>query len=75
MAAAEATPLVAADPHAPGLRTRREGGQPGAKKAVQDIHNADDRDHAAQAIKTFAKLYGAKYPKAVKKITDGAGAE
>ncbi|CAL9328438.1 hypothetical protein SUDANB150_07756 [Streptomyces sp. enrichment culture] len=44
--------------------------QPGAKKAIQDISNAEDRDHAAQAIKTFAKLYGVKFPKAVKKITD-----
>jgi transposase-like protein len=44
--------------------------QPGAKKAIQDIYNAEDRDHAVQAIKTFAKLYGAKFPKAVKKVTD-----
>ncbi|MET8788495.1 IS256 family transposase [Streptomyces sp. NPDC004589] len=44
--------------------------QPGAKKAIQDIYNAEDRDHAEAAIKTFAKLYGAKFPKAVKKITD-----
>ncbi|MFI6361049.1 IS256 family transposase [Streptomyces sp. NPDC050743] len=44
--------------------------QPGAKKAIQDIYNAEDRDHAEEAIKTFARLYGAKFPKAVKKITD-----
>ncbi|MGW2650529.1 IS256 family transposase [Streptomyces sp. NPDC001393] len=44
--------------------------QPGAKKAVQDIYNAENRAHAEAAIKTFAKLYGAKFPKAVKKITD-----
>ncbi|MFH9970012.1 IS256 family transposase [Streptomyces mirabilis] len=44
--------------------------QPGAKKAIQDIYNAEDRDHAEAAIKTFAQLYGAKFPKAVKKITD-----
>ncbi|GAA0420620.1 IS256 family transposase [Streptomyces luteireticuli] len=44
--------------------------QPGAKKAVQDIYNAGDRDHAVQAIRTFAQLYGAKFPKAVKKLTD-----
>ncbi|MFE9968458.1 IS256 family transposase [Streptomyces sp. NPDC005525] len=44
--------------------------QPGAKKAVQDIYNAEDRDHAEAAIKTFAQLYGVKFPKAVKKITD-----
>ncbi|MFC9949145.1 IS256 family transposase [Streptomyces prasinus] len=44
--------------------------QPGAKKAIQDIYNAEDRDHAEAAIKTFVQLYGAKFPKAVKKITD-----
>ncbi|MEU8710737.1 IS256 family transposase [Streptomyces sp. NPDC048663] len=44
--------------------------QPGAKKAIQDIYNAEDRDHAIKAVKTFAQLYGAKFPKAVKKITD-----
>ncbi|GAA1103779.1 IS256 family transposase [Kitasatospora arboriphila] len=44
--------------------------QPAAKKAIQDIYNAEERDHAEQAIQTFAKLYGAKFPKAVKKITD-----
>lgn len=44
--------------------------QPAAKKAIQDIYNAEDRERAERAIKTFAKLYGAKFPKAVKKITD-----
>ncbi|WP_437076281.1 IS256 family transposase [Streptomyces sp. enrichment culture] len=44
--------------------------QPAAKKAVQDIYNAEDREHAEQAIKTFTQLHSAKFPKAVKKITD-----
>lgn len=44
--------------------------QPAAKKALQDIYNAEDREHAERAVKLFAKLYGAKFPKAVKKITD-----
>lgn len=44
--------------------------QPGAKKAVQDIYNAEDKQHAQAAITTFAQLYGAKFPKAVKRITD-----
>src|SRR5204863_8537160 len=35
-----------------------------------DITGAEDRDHAEAAVRTFAKLYGAKFPKAVKKITD-----
>ncbi|GAA5706395.1 IS256 family transposase ISRjo4 [Streptomyces avermitilis] len=38
--------------------------------AIQDIYNAEDRDHAAQAVKAFAKPYGPKFPKAAKKITD-----
>ncbi|MET8081530.1 IS256 family transposase [Streptomyces sp. NPDC005303] len=44
--------------------------QPGAKKAIQDIYNAEDKLHAQAAIKTFAQLYGVKFAKAVKKITD-----
>ncbi|MEV6056661.1 IS256 family transposase [Streptomyces sp. NPDC052107] len=52
------------------LDSMPKSAQPGAKKAVQDIYNAEDRDHAEAAIKTFAQLYGAKFPKAVKKITD-----
>ncbi len=40
------------------------------KKAIQDIYNAEDREHAAAAVKAFAKQYGAKFPKAVKKIVD-----
>jgi putative transposase len=44
--------------------------QPGAKKALQEIYNAEDRTHAEKAVKDFATAYGAKWPKAVKKITD-----
>ncbi|WP_406448808.1 IS256 family transposase [Streptomyces sp. NBC_01622] len=44
--------------------------QPGAKKALQEICNAEDREHAVKAITAFAKTYSAKFPKAVKKITD-----
>ncbi|MGW3943149.1 IS256 family transposase [Streptomyces phaeochromogenes] len=44
--------------------------QPAAKKAIQDIYNAEDREHAAEAVKAFAKQYSAKFPKAVKKIVD-----
>ena len=44
--------------------------QPGATKAMQEIYNAEDRAHAWQAIEAFAKTYGAKFPKAVAKITD-----
>jgi putative transposase len=43
---------------------------PGAKAALAEIYNAEDRDHALKAAQTFADLYGAKWPKAVAKITD-----
>ncbi|WP_280858912.1 transposase [Streptomyces sp. SAI-144] len=37
---------------------------------MQEIYNAEDRSHAEKAIEAFAKTYGAKFPKAVAKITD-----
>jgi transposase-like protein len=43
---------------------------PGAKKALAEIWNAEDSDHAHTAAKAFAAAYGAKFPKAVGKITD-----
>ncbi|MFH9590125.1 IS256 family transposase [Streptomyces luteogriseus] len=52
------------------LDSMPKSAQPGAKKAIQDIYNAEDKQHAQAAIKTFAQLYGAKFAKAVKKITD-----
>ncbi|MFD3938181.1 IS256 family transposase [Streptomyces sp. NPDC058611] len=44
--------------------------QPGARKALQDIYNAEDREHAVKAVASFEKTYGAKWPKAARKITD-----
>jgi transposase-like protein len=44
--------------------------QPAAKKAIQDIYNAEDKEHAAKAVASFAKQYGTKFPRAVKKIVD-----
>ncbi|MEU5979588.1 IS256 family transposase [Streptomyces sp. NPDC047315] len=46
--------------------------QPGATRAMQEIYHAEDRAHAEKTIGTFAKTYGAKWPKAVAKITDDA---
>jgi transposase-like protein len=43
---------------------------PGAKKALADIWNAEDRDHARRATAAFKLAYGAKFAKAVAKITD-----
>jgi transposase-like protein len=42
----------------------------GAKAAIAEIYNAEDRNHAYTAAKQFDALFGAKFPKAVKKITD-----
>lgn len=43
---------------------------PGAKDALREKYNAEDRDHALKAVAAFEKTYGVKFPKAVKKITD-----
>ena len=43
---------------------------PGAKKALAEICNAEDRRHALDAVKSFQGAYGAKFPKATAKITD-----
>ncbi|MFD3656487.1 IS256 family transposase [Streptomyces sp. NPDC058620] len=44
--------------------------QPAAKKALQDIYNAEDREHAEAAVSVLARQYGAKFPRAVRKIVD-----
>ena len=46
--------------------------QAGARKALAEIRDAPDRDHAVRAIEVFARDYGTKWPKAVAKITDDA---
>ncbi len=43
---------------------------PGAKKALAEIWNAEDRDHARRAVAAFKLAYGAKFAKAVAKVTD-----
>ena len=44
--------------------------QPAARKALAQIRDAEDREHAEKAVRDFAAAYKAKYPKAVAKITD-----
>jgi transposase-like protein len=44
--------------------------QPGANKALTEIWNAENKGHARAAVKAFAAAYGAKFPKAVAKVTD-----
>ncbi|WP_436838833.1 IS256 family transposase [Nonomuraea cavernae] len=43
---------------------------PAAKKALAEIWNAEDKEHAERAVKDFQALYGAKYSKAVAKVVD-----
>ncbi len=43
---------------------------PGAKKALAEIYNAEDKDHARAAAKAFDAAYGAKFPKAAARIID-----
>ncbi|MGH3505027.1 MAG: IS256 family transposase [Nocardioidaceae bacterium] len=43
---------------------------PAAKTALAEIYNAEDVDHAHKAAKAFAAEFGAKFPKAVAKVTD-----
>jgi transposase-like protein len=52
------------------LNALPKSAQPGAKAALAEIFNAEDRRHALDAVKAFAGAYGAKWPKAVAKITD-----
>lgn len=44
--------------------------QPVAKRAIQEIYNAEEKEHAVKGVATFAEQYEAKSPKVVKRITD-----
>jgi transposase-like protein len=46
--------------------------QRAAKRAIQDVYNAEDKDQdqARKTVAAFAKHYDAKYPKAVRRTTD-----
>jgi transposase-like protein len=52
------------------LNALPKSAQPGAKSALAEIWNAEDKQHARAAAKTFATDYGTKWPKAAAKITD-----
>jgi len=58
--------------HAGGnvLAALPKSAHPGAKAALAEIYNAEDKEHARKAAKAFADLYGAKWPKAVAKVTE-----
>jgi putative transposase len=44
--------------------------QPAARNAIAEIWGAEDKEHAAAAIRAFERRYGAKFPKAVAKIVE-----
>ncbi|MFA9563437.1 MAG: IS256 family transposase [Acidimicrobiales bacterium] len=52
------------------LNALPKSAQPAARRALGEIRDATDRDHAEAAAKAFAAAFGVKWPKAVAKITD-----
>lgn len=52
------------------LGSMPKSAHPGAKKALAEIWNAEDKDHALAAVQDFQAAYGAKYVKAVAKVVD-----
>jgi len=52
------------------LNALPKSAQPGARAALAEIYNAEDKEHALKAAKAFEDLYGAKWPKATAKITE-----
>jgi putative transposase len=52
------------------LNALPKSAQPAARRALAQIRDAEDRVHAEAAIKAFGDTFGAKWPKAVAKITD-----
>jgi putative transposase len=52
------------------LNALPKSAHPGAKAALAEIYNAEDKAHAVRSVKAFEADYGAKWPKAVAKITD-----
>ena len=52
------------------LNALPKSAQPGAKAALAEIWNAEDREHAEAAARAFAADYGTKWPKAAAKITE-----
>lgn len=52
------------------LNVLPKSAQPGAKKALAEIWNTEDKDHAQAAANVFAADYGTRWPKAAAKITD-----
>jgi putative transposase len=56
--------------HANVLAALAKSTHPAALGALIEVYNAEDIGHAQVAVKAFALDYGARYPKALAKITD-----
>jgi putative transposase len=56
------------------LGTLPKSVQAGARRALNEIIQAEDRVHAEQAIEALVSDYGAKWPKAVAKVVDDSEA-
>jgi len=52
------------------LNALPKSAQPAAKRALAEIREAEDKDHAETAATAFAAEFGTKWPKAAAKITD-----
>jgi len=52
------------------LNALPKSAQPAARRALAEIRDAEDRDHATKAADAFAQEFGAKWPKAVAKVVD-----
>jgi putative transposase len=52
------------------LNALPKSAQPAARRALAEIRDAEDRDHALAAIKVFERDYRAKWPGAVARIVD-----
>lgn len=52
------------------LNALPKSAQPAARRALAEIRDAEDRDHAVAATDAFAAEFGAKWPKAVAKVVD-----
>ena len=46
--------------------------QPAARKALAEIQDAEDKEHATRAIHAFSEAFAVKYPKVVARIVDDA---
>ena len=54
------------------LNALPKSAQPAARRALAEIRDAEDKDHATRAIHAFVEAYAVKYPKAVAKVVDDA---